>query len=170
MTLGRCSGVFGWPLLSEQQKVPGRRPGLLVESLSFWSGLPSPHLPECSPHAVAGNAALLLIALAGLELAFDLFAVNGVGPLFAAGAAVEHEIGSNLITTPVLTGAQECEQVATQVSEAQLFVQFLLLAGKELLLLLHLKEAGDAGGDGVSGEAWVVGAGTSWEHSGIGEE
>ena len=120
------------------------------------SALPSPHLPERRTHAVAGHAALLLVALACLELAFDLFAVNGVAPLLAARAAVEHEIRGDLITIPVLTGGREGEQVTAQVSQAQLFVQFFLLIGKEFLLLLHLEQAGDAGGDGLKGEAGIV--------------
>lgn len=33
------------------------------------------------------------------------------------------------------------------MSQPQLFVQFLLLGGQELLLLLHLKQTGDTAGD-----------------------
>ena len=134
------------------------------------SALPSPHLPERRTHAVAGHAALLLVALACLELAFDLFAVNGVAPLLAAGAAVEHEFWGDLIAVAVLAGGQEGEQITAQASQAQLFVQFLLLIGEELLLLLHLEQAGDAGGDGVSGETRIVCAGTGGEHSSVGQE
>ena len=124
------------------------------------SALPSPHLPERRTHAVAGHAALLFVALACLELAFDRFAVNGVAPLLAARAPVEHEFWGDLIAVAVLAGGQEGEQVTAQVSQAQLFVQFFLLIRQEFLLLLHLEQAGDAAGDGVRGETRVFCAGT----------
>jgi hypothetical protein len=54
----------------------------------------------------------LLVTLAGLELAFDLFAVEGIAPLLAPGAAVQYEIRGDLITIPVLAGRQEGEKIA----------------------------------------------------------
>ena len=66
-------------------------------------------LPECRTDAVAGDPALLFVALAGLELALDLFAVDRIAPLLAAGAAVEHQIGGDLIAVAVLAGRQEGE-------------------------------------------------------------
>ena len=87
-------------------------------------------VPECRADAVAGDPALLLVALARLELAFDLFAVDGVAPLLPARAAVEHEIRRDLVTVAVFTGGQEGKQVPAQVGQAQLFVQLLLLAGQ----------------------------------------
>ena len=134
------------------------------------SALPSPHLPERRTHAVAGHAALLLVALARLELAFDLLAVDRVAPLLAPWAAFEHEIGSDLIAVAVLAGGQEGEQVTAQVSQAQLFVQFFLLVRQEFLLLLHLEQAGHAAGDGFSGEAWVFCACAGRQYSGVGQK
>ena len=58
-------------------------------------------VPERRTEAVAGEAALLFVALAGLELAFNLFAVDGVVPLLAARAAVEHEFRGDLIAVAV---------------------------------------------------------------------
>ena len=93
---------------------------------------------------------MLLIALAGLELAFDLLAIEAVAPLLAASPAVEHQIGSDLIAVAVLAGRQKVEQVTAQVGEAQLFVQLFLLLVEQLLLLLHLKQAAEACFDCVS--------------------
>ena len=45
---------------------------------------------------------MLLIALAGLELAFDLLAIDAVAPLLAASPAAEHQIGSDLIAVAVI--------------------------------------------------------------------
>ena len=114
------------------------------------SALARPHLPERRTQAVASQAALLFIALAGLELAFDLLAVDGIAPLLAARTAVEHELGGDLVAVGILAGRQEAEQITAQVSQPELFAQLLLLGGEELLLLLHLKQTGDSAGDGVS--------------------
>jgi hypothetical protein len=88
-------------------------------------------------------------------LAFDLFAIDAVAPLLTAGPAVEHQIWGDLIALAVLAGRQEAEQVPAQVGQPQLFVQFFLLGGQELLLLLHLEHAVHAGGDGIQREARV---------------
>ena len=93
---------------------------------------------------------MLFVILTGLELAFDLLVIEAVAPLFAASPAVENQIGGDLITVAVLAGRQEAEQVTAQVGEAQLFVQFLLLLVEQLLLLLHFKQAAEAGFDGVT--------------------
>jgi hypothetical protein len=53
----------------------------------------SSDVPECRADAVTGDPALLLIALARLELALDLFAVDRIAPLLVAGAGVEYQIG-----------------------------------------------------------------------------
>ena len=56
------------------------------------------------------------------------------------------------------------------MSQAELFVQLFLFGGEELLLLLDLKQAADAGGDGFGGEARVFCIGTGWEHARVGQE
>ena len=56
---------------------------------SLGSGLPSPHLLQRCNEVVTGQTALLLMALAGLELTSDLFVVDGLALLIVAGAAVE---------------------------------------------------------------------------------
>ena len=93
---------------------------------------------------------MLLIALTGLELAFDLLAIEAVDPLLTAGPAVEHQIRGDLIAVAVLACRQKVEQVTTQVSQTQLLVQLLLLLVEQLLLLLHFKQAVEAGFDGVT--------------------
>lgn len=47
--------------------------------------------------------------------------------------------------------------------QAQLFIQFFLLVSQELLLVLHLKQAGDTGGDRLGGEARVLHSSFGWE-------
>ena len=85
---------------------------LLLHALTWLSALASPHFPERCTEAVAGQTALLLIALACLELAFDFFAVEGIAPLLATRPAVENQIRGDLIAIPILAGRHEGEQVA----------------------------------------------------------
>ena len=49
---------------------------------------------------------MLFVALAGLELAFDLLAIEAVAPLLTASPAVEHWIRGDLIPVAVLAGRQ----------------------------------------------------------------
>ena len=51
-------------------------------------------IPEVSAEVVAGQTALLFVALTGLELTFDSLAVDRVGPLLAALSPVEDKVWS----------------------------------------------------------------------------
>ena len=50
---------------------------------------------------------MLLVALAGLELAFNLLAIEAAAPLLTAGSTVENQLRGDLITVAVLAGRQE---------------------------------------------------------------
>ena len=80
---------------------------LIVSSVGvsvFWV---APHRTQ--PHAVADHAVLLFVALKRLELAFDFRAVDRVGPLLAARAAVENQLRGDLVAGAFLTGGQKDE-------------------------------------------------------------
>lgn len=72
-------------------------------------GFGGSHLPERSPHAGADHGVLLFVALKRLELAFDFLAVDRVGPLLAARAAVENQLRGDLVAVAFLTGGQKDE-------------------------------------------------------------
>ena len=74
---------------------------------ALWFG--GAHLPERSHHAGADHAVLLFVALKRLELAFDFRAVDRVGPLLAARAAVENQLRGDLVAVAFLTGGQKDE-------------------------------------------------------------
>ena len=61
-------------------------------------------IPEGSAEALAGQTALLFIALMGLELTFDCLAVDRVAPLLAALSPLEDKVWSDLMAVAVFAG------------------------------------------------------------------